>query len=153
MTQGNDSRNRVTLQMRRIARIWSFPIIVYALLMFSGYTWNWVTTGVADPHAVADYPPIEALPPIFMFLSILGLGLAWRWERWGGMISIVFQLAALAVLLIDKPLTDDFPRSAVPYLMSLIISTPGILFLGCGWRSRESHPLSRARILWCGLRR
>jgi len=44
MTQGNDNRNRVTQQIRRLARIWSFPIIVYALLMFSGYTWNWVTT-------------------------------------------------------------------------------------------------------------
>jgi len=52
MTKGNDSRNRVTKWIRRIARIWSFPIIVYALLMFSGYTWSWVTTGVADPHAV-----------------------------------------------------------------------------------------------------
>ena len=141
MTKGNDSRNQVTKWIRRIARIWSFPIIVYALLMFTGYTWNWVTTGVADPHAVEGYPPIEALPPIFMFLSVLGLGIAWRGERLGGTITIVFQLAALAVLLIHNPITRDFPRSAVPYLMSLIITTPGILFLVCWRRSRnEGHP-------------
>ncbi|MCK4543640.1 MAG: hypothetical protein KAU17_15520 [Spirochaetales bacterium] len=57
--------------------------------MLIGYAWSWVTTGVADPHTVEDYPLIEALPPIFMFLGVLGLGLAWRWERLGGTISPV----------------------------------------------------------------
>ena len=137
MMKDNDSRNRVTQWMRRIARIWGFPIIVYALLMFIGYVWNWVTIGVADPYAVEGYPPIEALPPILMFLSVLGLGIAWRWERLGGTITIVFQLAALSVLLIHTPITRDFPRSAVPYLMSLIITIPGILFLVCWRRSRK----------------
>ncbi|MCD6345479.1 MAG: hypothetical protein J7M17_07760 [Anaerolineae bacterium] len=137
MMESNDDRNRVTQWMRRIARIWGFPIIVYALLMFIGYVWNWVTIGVADPYAVEGYPPIEALPPILMFLSVLGLGIAWRWERLGGTITIVSQLAALSVLLIHTPITRDFPRSAVPYLMSLIITIPGILFLVCWRRSRK----------------
>jgi len=136
MTKGNGSRDRVTKWIRWVARIWSFPIIVYALLLFVGYAWNWVTTGVADPYAVEDYPPIEALPPIFMFLSILGLGLAWRWERLGGTIAIVFQLAALSVLLFTSPITHDFPRSAVPYLLWMIVTIPGIVFLVCWWRSK-----------------
>jgi len=136
MTKGDDSRNRVTKWIRWVARIWGIPIIVYALLMFIGYAWNWVTTGVADPHAVEGYPPIEALPPIFMFLSVLGLGIAWRWERLGGTITIVFELAVLLLLLIHRPITHDFPRSAVPYLLSMIITTPGMLFLVCWWRSR-----------------
>ena len=136
MTKGNGSRDRVTKWIRWVARIWSFPIIVYALLLFVGYAWNWVTTGVADPYAVEDYPPIEALPPILMLLSILGLGLAWRWERLGGTTAIVFQLAALSVLLFTSPITHDFPRSAVPYLLWMIVTTPGILFLVCWWRSK-----------------
>ena len=138
MAVGNDSHNRVTKWIRWIARIWSFPIIVYALLMFIGYGWSWATTGVADPHAVEDYPPIEALPPILMFLSVLGLGIAWRWERVGGTITVVFQLAALSVLLVTSPITHDFPRSGVPYLLAMIIAIPGILFLVCWWRSRKS---------------
>jgi len=105
--------------------------------MLIGYAWNWVTIGVADPHVVEDYPPIEALPPIFMFLSVLGLGIAWRWERLGGTIAVIFQLAALSLLLIDRPITHDFPHSAIPYLMSMIIATPGVLFLACWWRSRK----------------
>lgn len=137
MTKDNESRYKITKWIRRIARIWSFPIIVYALLMLIGYTWSWVTTGVADPHAVEDYPPVEALPPLLMFLSVLGLGTAWRWERLGGAITIVFQLAALSVLLIHRPITHDFSRSVIPYLMSLVIAIPGILFLVYWWRSRR----------------
>lgn len=145
MAKDDDRRDRVTKWIRWTARIWSFPIVVYALLLFTGYTWSWMTTGVADPHAVEGYPFIEALPPIFMFLSILGLGIAWRWERLGGTITIVFLLATLSVLLISNPITRDFPRSAVPYLLSMIVVAPGILFLVCWWRSgKGAVPNDRA---------
>jgi hypothetical protein len=136
MTKGNGSRDRVTKRMRWIARIWSLPLMACALLVLVGYAWSWVTRGVADPYAVEDYPLIEALPPIFMFLSILGLGIAWRWERLGGTIIIVFQLAVLALLFVTSPLSQDFPRFAVPYLLWMIVSIPGVLFLVCGWRSK-----------------
>ena len=137
MTKGNDGSNRVTKWIRWIARIWSFPIIVYALLLFIGYSWSWVTTGVADPHAVEDVPPIEAVPPILMFLSVMGLGIAWRWERLGATIAIVFLLGTLLVLLSQSPITRDFPRSAIPYFMSLFVAIPGILFLASWWRSKK----------------
>ena len=136
MATENGNRDRVTKWIRWIARIWSLPIVVYAVLMLIGYAWNWATGGVADPYAVEDYPPIENLPPIFMFLSILGLGIAWRWERLGGQIAIDFQLAMLVVLLIHYPLAQDFSRSAIPYLLSVIVVIPGILFLVCWRRSR-----------------
>ena len=137
MTNVIDTGDRVTKWIRWIARIWSSPIIVYSLMMFIGYAWNWVTTGTADPHAVEGYPLVEALPPILMFLSVLGLGIAWRWERLGGAISLIFLLATLLLLLIQRPITQDFSRSAIPYLMSLVIAIPGILFLVCWWRSRR----------------
>ena len=141
MAKDDDRRDRITKWMRRIARIWSFPIMVLALLFLIGYMWNWVTTGVADPYVVEDYPLIEALPPIFMFLGVFGLGIAWRWEQLGGTIAIVFQLAALSLLLIHSPVTHDFPRSAVPYLMSMVMVAPGILFLVCWRRSRKRVPV------------
>ncbi len=137
MTNVIDTGDRVTKWIRWIARIWSSPIIVYSLMMFIGYAWNWVTTGTADPHAVEGYPLVEALPPILMFLSVLGLGIAWRWERLGGAISLIFLLATLLLLLIQRPITQDFSRSAIPYLMLLVIAIPGILFLVCWWRSRR----------------
>lgn len=136
MEKANGNRDRVTKRIRWIARIWSLPLMAGALLVLVGYAWSWVTTGVGDPYAVEDYPPIEALPPIFMSLSILGLGIAWRWERLGGTIAIVFQLAALSLLFVTRPLTQDFPRLAVPYLLSMVIAIPGVLFLVCWWRSK-----------------
>lgn len=137
MTRKIESRNQITKWTRRIARIWSFPIIVYAFLMAIGYAWTWATTGVADPYAVEDSPLIEAVPPILMFLSVIGLAIAWRWEKLGGAISLIFQLATLFLLTIQRPLTDDFYRSLMPYLMSMVIVIPGILFLVCCYRSRR----------------
>ena len=138
MTEGNDKRNRATRRIRWVARIWSFPIIVYVLIVATGYAWNWIATGVADPYAVDSYPPIENLPPIFISLSALGLGIAWRWERLGAVIALVFQVALTLALLAQMPITRDFPRSAFPYLMSIVTAIPGVLFLMCSWRSREA---------------
>jgi len=135
MTNNSDTGDRATIWIRRIARIWSFPIIVYSLMMLAGYAWNLVTIGKADPYAVEGYPPIEALPPILMFLSVLGLGIAWCWERLGGAISLGFLLATLVSLLSQRPITQDFSRAAIPFLMSLVIAIPGILFFVYGWRS------------------
>jgi hypothetical protein len=137
MIKGDESRHRATKWIRRVARIWSLPIIVYTLLLFVGYGWSWMTTGVADPHAVEDSPAIEALSPVLMFLGILGLAIAWRWERWGGTIAIAFQAAALLSLLILKPIARDFPRSGIPYLLWVIVTIPGVLFLVCWWRSKK----------------
>jgi hypothetical protein len=141
MTNVSDSDDRVTKRIRLIARIWSAPIIVYALMMLTGYAWNWATIGKADPYAVEGYPLVEALPPILMFLSVLGLAIAWRWEKLGGAIALVFQLTTLLVLLIQRPITQDFSRSAIPYLMLVVIAIPGILFLVFWWRTRRNSAL------------
>ena len=141
MKKVSDNSDRATKWIRWIARIWSSPIILYALLMLAGYAWNLVTIGKADPYAVEGYPLTEALPPILMFVSILGLGIAWRWEGLGGAITLVFIFAVLLLLLIQRPITHDFSRSAIPYLMSVVIAIPGILFLIC-WRRSRTAPTS-----------
>ena len=137
MTKVSDTGDRVTKRIRWIARIWSFPIIVYSLIMLTGYAWNWVTIGTADPYAVEGYPAIEALPPILMFLSVLGLGIAWRYEGLGGAITLVFLFGVLVLLLINRPFDHDFYRSSIPFIMSMVIAIPGILFLVCWWRSKR----------------
>jgi hypothetical protein len=138
MANVNEAGNRTTKWIRWIARIWGALLFGIALLMLIGYTWNWVTTGKADPHGVEDYPAIENLPPLFMLLSALGLGIAWRWEGLGGAITVVFQLATLPLLLIHWPITHDFPRYLVaPYGTWMIVAIPGILFLMCWWRSKK----------------
>jgi hypothetical protein len=131
--------NRATKWMRWIARGWSILIIAFTLMMVIGYAWSWVTTGKADPYAVEDYPPIENLPPLFSLLSVLGLALAWRWERLGGTIAVIFSLAVLPILLIHWPITHNFPHYFVaPYGVWMIILIPGVLFSVCGYQSKKS---------------
>jgi hypothetical protein len=137
MLTGNDSRERVTKRMRWIARIWSLPLIAGALLVAIGWASS-LLTGVTDPNAVEEYPLTEALSPIFIVVSVAGLGIAWRWERLGGVIAALFQLAALVALLIHSPLARDFPRMVVPYLLWLIVTVPAALFLVCWWRTRRA---------------
>ena len=137
MAKSKKTSDRMTKSIRWIARILSIPVIAYALLMFIGYTVNWLTIGVADPYAVEGYPFIENLPPIFMFLAIAGLGIAWFKEKLGGIINIIFCSAVLSILLIHWPISQD-PRYAVPYILLAIIAFPGILFLVYWRRSGKS---------------
>jgi hypothetical protein len=113
-------------------------IVAVALFVVAGYALSWITTGTADPYAAEDYPFIENLPPLFMLLSVLGLGIAWRWEGVGGAVALVFSLATLPILLVHWPIAHDFPRYLVaPYGVWLVVAVPGVLFLVCGWRSRK----------------
>jgi hypothetical protein len=138
MTNISDTGDRATKWIRRIARIWGTLIIAIALFVFIGYASNWVKTGIADPYAAEDYSPIENLPPLFMLLSALGLGIAWRWEGFGGAITVIFQLATLPLLLMNWPISQDFPRYLIaPYGISVMVAIPGILFLVYWWRSRK----------------
>lgn len=136
-TIGN-THDRTTIWLRRAARVWSLPIIIYALLLLAGYGWSWATTGVADPYAVPDTPLIEALPPILLLVASFGLALAWRREALGSAITLVFCLAAIIVLLVERPLTGGIsPATTTPYLLTLIVAVPGILFLTCCRRAQR----------------
>lgn len=135
MASAKHAGDKATKRIRWIARIWSAVIIAFALLMVIGYTINWVTTGTADPHAEEDYPFIENLPPIFMLLAITGLGIAWRWEKIGGIINLIFCLVVIPILLIHWPITQD-PRFIMPYILLILVAFPGILFM-VSWRRRE----------------
>ena len=137
MAKENKNRHQLTKWLRWIARIWSIPLIVYALMTFIGYGWSWLTTGVADPYAVEDVPPLEALPPILLFASVIGLGIAWRWERAGALASLSFTLITLVLLIIERPITGDFSRAMIPYLLTLVVAIPGILFVVCSLTNRE----------------
>jgi len=44
-----------------------------------------------------DYLPAENLIPLTLILSVLGLGIAWRWDGLGGVTNIGFFLANIEV--------------------------------------------------------
>ena len=124
--------NRSVVRLRWITRIWSIVIIVFTLIMLIGYAVNWVQTGTADPLAMKDYPSVENLIPLTLILSVLGLGIAWRWEGLGGALNISFFLINLSVhfwMISPRP---------YPYIIAIALPTPGILFLLCWWKSRKA---------------
>ncbi len=120
--------------IRLVARIWSIPIIVFVLVFLIGTLWSELTNAPPDPYAVEDITFADQLPPIFIAISTLGLALAWRWEKFGGIFSLVFTVAMYITLLIQRPFPAEF-RAMTPYLLGLIILIPGILFLIHGIQS------------------
>ncbi len=114
---------RIRKYIRRIAKLWSIVIIGITLLILIGYAGNWGTTGKIDPYAMENYSPVENLIPITLGLSVLGLGIAWRWEGLGGAMAVIFHLATLAThcwALSPRP---------YPYPVTVAVAPPGILFL------------------------
>jgi len=128
--------DRTTKWICWIARVWGALIVVYVLLVIVSTIWNWLTTGIADPHAIENINNIDYVGPVFILISTLGLGIAWRWVKIGGTVAVVFQLLFLVFHLFQKPISLD-PSFIVPCLISIIIFFPGILFLVCWWRQRK----------------
>ena len=129
MTIDNKNDLKKRKWIRWIARIWSIPIIVYSLLTFFGYGWNWIITGVADPYVVEGISFLEVLPVLFLFLGVLCLIIAWKWERLGATISLVFLIITVTILLIQGSGGRDLIAALAPYLLTIVVAIPGILFL------------------------
>ena len=126
-----------TKRLRLIVRIWSAIIIGVTLLILIGYIGNYLTTGQMDPNAVEAYPPIENIPPLLNLFSAVSLALAWKWEKIGGIITIILQLILLPIYLIHWPLSENIRYLIAPYGMFLIVIIPGILFLVCSRREKS----------------
>ena len=120
--------DRVTRWIRRVARILSVVIIGFTLFMLIGHI-------VVPEPTVADYPPVENLLPVVMCVSVLGLGLAWRWEGLGGAINVGFFVVHLVMYWAIRQ--RFFPLGGL--LVFSPVPITGVLFLVCWWRSRPSQ--------------
>jgi hypothetical protein len=127
MTDRKAEADRATTWLRRIARGWSLIVIGVALLILVGHIVS------SDPYAVENYPPVENLMPFSMFLSVLGLALAWRWEGLGGALNVA---GFAANLVLFRAIRGEFLPWGVTLTLSLVL-VPGILFLVCWWRSKD----------------
>ena len=127
----DDGGDRMTKRIRRVARIWSLVIIGFSLVMLIAHV-------VVPEPQTTDYPPIENLLPLAMCLSIVGLGIAWRWEGLGGAINIGFFLVNLGLYWFIRG--RFFPLGGVAILSLAIV--PGVLFLVCWWRLKSRISLN-----------
>lgn len=92
-----------------------------------------------------DGVPAQALPKLFLLVvAILGVGMAWRWERVGGVMLIVSALALSLSVYQGYPILGP-----VGLLLAVLTYTPlpliaGILFLLSSRGTRRDIGPSRA---------
>lgn len=120
--------DRTVKWMRRVARVLSLLILGIALVIT-------IAQLLGSEPTEADYPPIENLLPLVMVMSVLGLGLAWRWEGLGATVTLGFFVLHLALFWAIRG--RFFPPSML-LIFSPVFFT-GLLFLACWWRSRDSQ--------------
>lgn len=102
--------------IRWVARIWAALMVAFMLFMFGAHI---VDDGLGLPFNLTAR---DGLMMASMFILVLGLALAWKWEKLGGWMTV---LGLVAFYLFDYLFTGDFPRGTVFH----IIAFPGILFL------------------------
>jgi len=117
------------LVIRKIARIWSVVMIVLGVLIFIAHIFE------DQSLELEPYPWWENLMPISMFIAILCLGLAWRWEVIGGALAVVFCLVNL-LLYIATGREEVF----AVLLITLPVLIPGLLFLIVSRRTNSNQP-------------
>ena len=117
-------KNPALTPLQRVARIWSVVIFVFTLIILIGE--------LAFPHTGEDYPPIEDLLPVLMFLSVASLGLAWKWQLLGGILNILFFLAMYILYWVIN--AHPFTLKAFAPLSLAVV--PGVIFVISWWRSR-----------------
>lgn len=75
---------------------------------------------------------------MFVFFALwLGLLLGWKWELFGGLLTLC---AVMIFYALNFLITGIFPRG--PFF--LILASPSLLFLYCGWQKRKSTNVERA---------
>ena len=130
MDNSQSSRTRVKV-VRWIGRVLSAIIFV-----IFGFVWISEVTG----RIGLTSPPPGGLPPLSvadtiqfysMGVMLIGLGIAWKWELAGGLITLI-------PAIIDAIIN---PRA---FTVVLLIATPAILFLLCWWWSRSFKPMAES---------
>ncbi|HMA60102.1 MAG TPA: hypothetical protein VKN64_07395 [Halanaerobiales bacterium] len=138
MKDNKNLKNNFILTLRKIARIWSIIILIISIIYLGGTFYNWITTGTADPYAV------EAAHPPIIFLGIIGLFIALKKEKLGGIITVLSGISHLGEEIYLWFFNQEIPRLIIyifsdelnypatyyltPYIVFLLILLPGILF-------------------------
>ena len=107
--------------MRGVARVWSVLVWLLTVILVIGTR--------QDPSIdTLGNAPLDILIPLCLLISLIGLGISWRWEGWGVLINLGFYLA---VPLIYWILHREWIHFSIMIGLSPVI-LPGVLF-GVAW--------------------
>ncbi len=114
-----------TLQIVRwIARVTSGFAALLILLIFIG-------EGLTEGFEPLLHMSVRETLMMVAFVAVwLGLLLGWKWELYGGLLT---ACGIAAFYLVDYLFSGTLPR--VPFL--LILASPSLLFLYCGFQTRK----------------
>jgi hypothetical protein len=115
---------KLIIVLRKIARIWSGVIIALGVLVFLAELFE------SQNIELEPYPWWENLMPAALFLAVVGLAVAWKWEEIGGSMTIGF---ALVNLLLYIATGRDRVWAVVVIMLPVVL--PAFLFLTCYWGS------------------
>ena len=91
----------IASRIRGVARVWSILVWLLALILMVG-------TRNAPSTSNLGNDPLDILIPVSLFISLIGLGIAWRWEGWGVLINIRLLSSHSANLLVAAPGMDPY---------------------------------------------
>ena len=120
-------REKVAYAICWTARIWGLLILIITILVIVSHI-------IALDTQPGTYPPAENLIPASILVSVVGLGLAWKWKLAGALINLGFFSLSL---LIYWAINGQFLPLPVVLVLSPIYN-PGILFLVCWQVTRTS---------------
>lgn len=109
-------KKRLATTLRVTAKIWSILIIAFLLFMLVGE--------VVFPHEGEGFLNItEIIAMVFFpFGVVVGMGISWKWERIGGIITIISLIVFCLLILIPRRAFGGIP-------VFLLLAGPGFLFL------------------------
>lgn len=107
-----------------LTRVFSGLIILFSLLMFIGETFFGEKSG--EPMSTNAILQLSVAG-----IGLIGLGIAWKWELTGGIVSLV----AFVVLAIVNPTVFKFP-------LMLVWPLTAILFIVLWAKSRNANSRS-----------
>ncbi|NLO01930.1 MAG: hypothetical protein GX126_06385 [Bacteroidales bacterium] len=104
-------------ELRWVLRVLSGLIIVFSLLMFIGETFFGENPGKPlTANAILQLSVAGA--------GLIGLGLAWKWELPGGIISVIafIMLAIINPMVLQYTLLLIWPLTAILFIVLWVIS-------------------------------
>ena len=122
----NTNGDKTVRVVRWIARIAAAVMAALILLIFVGEAF-------ADGFESILNLTVREIGMMMAFFAVwLGLLLGWKWELYGGLLTI-FGVGAF--YLLDYLFSGTLPRG--PFF--LIFATPSLLFTYCGWQTMKKQ--------------
>jgi len=129
MSVDSSKTTLIAKNLRRVARVWSILIWLLALILVVG-------TRKAPSTSSLVNEPLDILIPISLLISLIGLGIAWRWEGLGLLINLGFYLAVIPLYWL---LHREWIHLSILVGLSPTV-LPGVLFAIAWLLSKQDNP-------------